>query len=256
MPFFLPKLEETLFVDGQPFDLSANRYPGVVHPQGYRYLTNFRLDPFSIFTYEAAGIVIEKSVFMVHGEDTTVLQYEVKSAYRPPTSLRMEIRPLIAFRDYHSMTHENGALNANVEERPQLAAVTPYAGLPTLYMAHNAAQLRKTGLWYRNFEYEIERERGLDFTEDLFNPFMLRFDLLSTGSSAIIASTECRDVEKASQYRQAEIKRRRLVPQTSAADDEFAQALNAASEHYIAARGTRRPSWPVITGSAIGAATP
>ena len=31
----LSKLEETLVVDGRRYDLSANRYPGVVHPQGY-----------------------------------------------------------------------------------------------------------------------------------------------------------------------------------------------------------------------------
>src|SRR5579864_9249723 len=40
----LSKLEETLFIEGQAFDLSANRYPGVVHPQGFRYLKQFRLD--------------------------------------------------------------------------------------------------------------------------------------------------------------------------------------------------------------------
>src|SRR3954452_12427314 len=42
----LSKFEETLFIEGQPFELSANRYPGAVHPQGYRYLKHFRLDPF------------------------------------------------------------------------------------------------------------------------------------------------------------------------------------------------------------------
>src|SRR5436309_12863080 len=42
----LSKLEETLFIEGQAFELSANRYPGVVHPQGFRYLKQFRLDPF------------------------------------------------------------------------------------------------------------------------------------------------------------------------------------------------------------------
>ena len=62
----LSKLEETLFIDGQPFDLSANRYPGVVHPQGFQYLKQFRLDPFPVFTYEVEGIEIEKTVFMVH----------------------------------------------------------------------------------------------------------------------------------------------------------------------------------------------
>jgi predicted glycogen debranching enzyme len=30
----LSKLEETLFIDGQGFEFSANRYPGVVHPPG------------------------------------------------------------------------------------------------------------------------------------------------------------------------------------------------------------------------------
>jgi predicted glycogen debranching enzyme len=238
----LSKLEETLLIDGQLFDLSANRYPGVVYPQGFRFLTNFRLDPFPIFTYEVEGIVIEKTVFMVYGENTTVVQYELKSTNRsqPPKSLRLEIRPLIAFRDYHSTTHANGGLNAGVEHGPGLAAVAPYHGLPTLYLAHNAMELQKTGDWYRNFEYDVERERGLDFTEDLFNHFILRFDLLSNRQASIIASTEHRDVARVSQYRQAEIERRQVAVQASPLKDEFAQALTAASEQYIVARGDKK----------------
>jgi predicted glycogen debranching enzyme len=238
----LSKLEETLSIDGQSFDFSANRYTGVVHPQGFRYLTNFRLDPFPIFTYELEGIVIEKTVFMVYGENTTVVQYELKSTHRSqmPKSLRLEIRPLIAFRDYHSTTHANSALNAGVEEGPELAAVAPYRGLPTLYLAHNAIELRKTGDWYRNFEYDVERERGLDFTEDLFNYFILRFDLLANRPASIVASTEHRDVARASQYRQAEINRRQVAAQASPLKDEFAQALTAASDQYIVARGDKK----------------
>src|SRR5690242_2770371 len=56
----LSKFEETLRVGNQAFDLSANRYPGVLYPQGFRYLKEFRLDPFPIFTYEIDGIEIEK----------------------------------------------------------------------------------------------------------------------------------------------------------------------------------------------------
>src|SRR5919108_5228813 len=69
----LSKLEETLILDGQRFELSANQYPGVIHPQGYRYLKRFRLDPFPIFTYAVGEIEIEKSVFMIHGENSTVI---------------------------------------------------------------------------------------------------------------------------------------------------------------------------------------
>jgi hypothetical protein len=115
---------------------------------------------------------------MIHGENSTVVQYELKKNHHPEriNNLRLELRPLIAFRDYHSTTHENSAINPAVEQRPGLAAITPYGGLPSLHLAHNAVELQKTGDWYRNFEYAAERERGLDFSEDLFNPCLLRFD--------------------------------------------------------------------------------
>src|ERR1700731_3107107 len=38
----LSKLEETLVLDGERFELSSNQYSGAVHPQGYRYVESFR----------------------------------------------------------------------------------------------------------------------------------------------------------------------------------------------------------------------
>src|SRR6202007_2788978 len=110
----LSKLEETLCIGSQPFDLSTNRYPGVVHPQGFRYLKSFRLDPFPTFTYDVDGIELEKTVFMIHGENTTLVEYAVKYHDGAGARLRLDVRPLIAFRDYHRTTHENGALNPEV----------------------------------------------------------------------------------------------------------------------------------------------
>ena len=78
----LSKLEEMLLIDGKRFDLSANRYPGVIHPQGFNYLKQFRLDPFPVFTYEIEGIEIKKSVFMIHGENSTVIHYELRRIIR------------------------------------------------------------------------------------------------------------------------------------------------------------------------------
>src|SRR2546427_9755289 len=40
----LAKLEETLIVAGQRFELSPHPYPGVIHPQGPQYLQQYRLD--------------------------------------------------------------------------------------------------------------------------------------------------------------------------------------------------------------------
>ena len=92
----LSKLEETLFIDGQSFELSSNRYPGVIHPQGFRYLRQFRLDPFPVFTYELEGIEVEKTVFMIHGENSTAVYYRVtkNNRHQSPMNLRLELRPL------------------------------------------------------------------------------------------------------------------------------------------------------------------
>src|SRR6266849_8830330 len=238
----LSKLEETLFIDGQSFELSANQYPGVVHPQGFRHLKQFRLDPFPVFTYEIEGIEIEKVVFMIYGENSTAVQYELKNNSHPelPKNLRLEVRPLIAFRDYHSTTHENGSINSAVEQNPGVASVTPYQGLPALHLAHNADELRKTGEWYRNFEYDAERERGLDFSEDLFNPLVWRFDLHLRLPASVIASTEKHDVAPAAEYRQREITRRRTTATASPVEDAFAQDLAAAADQYIVSRADER----------------
>src|SRR5512147_1584816 len=47
----LSKLEETIVIDGRPYELSTNQYSGAVHPRGYANLEEFRLDPFPIFTF-------------------------------------------------------------------------------------------------------------------------------------------------------------------------------------------------------------
>jgi predicted glycogen debranching enzyme len=233
----LSKLEETLTIDGRRYELSANQYPGGVHPEGFKYQTGFRLDPFPVFTYEVEGVRLEKRVFMLQGENTTVVQYEVPVPLEGRTAVPivLEVRPLIAFRDYHSTTHENGALNSKMETQDGLTTVKPYSDLPALHFAHDTAQIEVNGFWYRNFQYAIEQERGLDFAEDLFSPCAFTFDLTKSPLVSIIASTERRDVGKADAYRKAETERRNLLSGKSVADQPIS-TLTAAADQFIVAR--------------------
>ena|SRR5258706_107935 len=48
----LSKLDETIITSKDRFELSANRYPGVVHPQGFKLLKSFRRDLFPEFVYQ------------------------------------------------------------------------------------------------------------------------------------------------------------------------------------------------------------
>ncbi|MGB7924495.1 MAG: amylo-alpha-1,6-glucosidase [Pyrinomonadaceae bacterium] len=239
----LSKLEETLIIDGRRFDLSSNQYGGIIHPEGYKYQTGFRLDPFPVFTYEVEGVALEKSVFMVHGENTVVARYELRETSDPsasqPSSLLLEVRPLIAFRDYHSLSHENGSLNPRVLAEQAQVCVAPYPDLPALNFAHDAAVLDTAGFWYRNFEYGEERERGFDHAEDLFSPFVLKFDLSQSQHANIIASTVRHMAEEAAALRESEIERRRAVVAASP-PDEFIRALVAAADQFIVARGDEK----------------
>src|SRR5947209_7132134 len=250
----LSKLEEALIIDGRRYELSANQHPGVINPQGYKYQTGFRLDPFPIFTYEVEGATLEKSIFMPHGENTTIIQYEFKvqspnsvegdeeQHFIPhPSSLILALRPLVAFRDYHALTHENGAINSRLEVEDGRVTIQPYADLPALNFAHTDGELDTASFWCRNFEYMEERERGFDFKEDLFSPFALNFDLMGRTSVAIIASTERREANQADAFRQAEIERRQqIIHLAPNANDEFTSALVAAADQFIVARGEKK----------------
>ncbi|WP_321475737.1 amylo-alpha-1,6-glucosidase [uncultured Paludibaculum sp.] len=237
----LSKLEETFIVDGRRFDLSVNQYPGAVHPQGHHYLCEFRLDPFPIFTYQVEGLEIEKRVFMVHGENTTVIEYELRALDREDLpSCRLELRPLIAFRDYHSTTHRNDAINQGFDNAPGVIGLTPYAGLPSLFLAHNAADVGSTGHWYNNFEYAMERERGLDFQEDLFNPVVLRYEFGLCAQATVIAATGPRDAGSAPQLRRDELARRAAVLAAAPSPEPIVQRLVAAADAYIVQRGSLR----------------
>ncbi|HZE73159.1 MAG TPA: amylo-alpha-1,6-glucosidase [Pyrinomonadaceae bacterium] len=236
----LSKLEETLVIDDRCYQLSANEYSGAIHPRGFIYQTGFKLDPWPVFSYEMEGVRLEKSVLMVHGQNTTVIDYECHSAGLDPAQrIKLEVRPLIAFRDYHSTTHENSALNAHVEREDGITSVQPYQDLPWLHLAHDCAELDRESFWYRSFEYAVERERGLDFAEDLFSPFSLTFDLDRFSRARIIASTERHDIRDADSYREAETNRRDAIA-NSTHEDDLLESLTAAADQYVVARGGQK----------------
>ena len=232
----LSKFEETLLIDGKPYELSANQYPNSIYPQGFKYLKSFRLDPFPVWIYEVEDIEIEKKIFMVYGENTTVCQWKVKSRVESRESrVGLELKPLLSFCDYHALQHETAAINPEFQIAKDLVSIQPFAEMPELFFAHNAENLETTALWYRNFEYAIEKERGFDFREDLFQPFALKFDL--SAPAIAIVSTEKQNAADARNFEKAEIRRREDLIKTAGAKDDFAKQLVLAADQFIVSRG-------------------
>ncbi len=232
----LSKLEETLVLNGRQFDLSANRYADAIYPHGYELLAEFRLDPFPVWTYALHGLRITKTLFMPHGENTVVVEYVFETDRdAPENEFRLEVRPLIAFRDYHATTHANLALDRSVIVDEGVASIAPYAGLPRLYFAHNGAKPDLQGNWYYGFQYSAEKERGLDSAEDLYNPFTLHFS--GAGTATIVASTLQHSFDEAKPMRDRELARRGQLLRPELSQEPLLASLAAAADQFIVDRG-------------------
>jgi predicted glycogen debranching enzyme len=109
------------------------------------------------------------------------------------------------------------------------------AAVPTIFFGHNAASVSASSHWYRNFEYAIERERGFDFTEDLFQPFVLSFDL--SKPATVTMSTEKVAAKNVDKLERAEIKRRGKLISSNTAKDNFRSQLELAADQFIVKRG-------------------
>lgn len=230
------KLDEKIVIDGSGFELSSNRYPGAVNPEGYKYLKNFRLDPFPIWTYDVEGIEIEKQLFMIHGSNTTVCRWSIKNNDATEgKEIELEIRPLLSCVDYHSLSHENDAFDGEFEVAEDSVTIRPFADLPPLFFRHNGTAVEKTGYWYKSFELAIEQERGFDFTEDLFQPFVITFDLADPAD--VVVSCGERHSGKASKLEREELKRREKLVKKSEVKDDFEQQLVLAADQFVVERG-------------------
>src|SRR6185369_9317375 len=111
---------------------------------------------------------------------------------------------------------------------------------PALYLAHNANSIETDGVWYRRFQLEKERQRGLEFEEDLFNPCTLSYQLSEKQAATVIASTERRDAADAEPLVAKEITRRESVAMTSPVDSEMGRTLALAADQFIVQRGDQK----------------
>jgi predicted glycogen debranching enzyme len=170
----LSRLEETVLEGGVETSLATNQYPGCLFPTGFERLLEFRLDPCPTWTFQAGEARLEKKLFLVRNQQTVVLLYRSSR----PVKLRLE--PLLAFRDYHSLSHHD-AVDAHVGEEAsggvRRLRFQPRAGLPPLFLHHPGEAFQGAPVWHDNVEYLLELERGLDFREDLFLPGSFTLDV-------------------------------------------------------------------------------
>lgn len=231
----LAKLEVTALIDGLTYELATNDYVETVHPQGYRLLESFTPHPYPTWRWRAGASVIEQSLCMSYGEDTTFIRFRLVEGDRP---VQLSVRPLCTSRHFHTLTNYQEMGPPNVETGPDQLAFHWSGGRPDWFLSQNGT-FKPRPDWYYQFVLSTDAQRGYDSTQDLFMPGVITATLEpSAGEDGLVvaASTQQRPWrlhEKAF----AEAAARAKVPLIECAeDDPLAEPLLRAAGDFLATR--------------------
>jgi len=238
----LSKVDEEIEAEGVTYFLGTNEYtPATIHPCGFVHLEEFRLeDGLPVWLYRGGEWELEKRIWMAYGQNTTYLRYTLR---RSPGPITLTLRPLANYRNFHQETRGRvdwDFLHVEADERGCCILRAFEGAHPYILRAVPPMEHIPTGVWYWNFLHRRERERGLDYTEDLYAPGVLRCRLHPGESQFLIASaepTEQVDLNGERVLERERARRRALLERSGlAAEREEIRQLVLAADQFIVHR--------------------
>jgi len=188
-------IEAWLEAQGERYPLSMQRYvPDVVYPDAAANMLDFTTEPWPTWRFQFnAEIVVIAEVFVSKATCETVLRWRWQRTQTASqaSGLTLKVRPLLSGRDYHALHHENAAFDFSAQTGSNAGCVSwqPYGDRPRIHATTNGVYTHAPD-WYRNFCYVRERERGLDFSEDLATPGVFSFDLAEAQAVMILSASD------------------------------------------------------------------
>lgn len=162
----LSKVDESIEIDGQKFDLFTNDVNNEIQ-SGHKYLKKFEKEMIPIYTYNVNGVTIEKSICMIYGKNAVVIVYKIANK---KAKTKLKLTPLINFRDFHAENHE---MNFNYSELSgsDKCQIQFKDQLPKINIGVKNSKYHKynNNIFY-NMHYKVEEERGFDCLENHLVP--------------------------------------------------------------------------------------
>jgi predicted glycogen debranching enzyme len=228
------KVDESLILGGRRIELGCNQFPGVVAPRGFEHLAAFRRELFPVWEYETAGVRLRKTVASVEGESTTLLVYEALAA---PAPLQLELRPFLALRPPHALCRAGEGAAPRPSFGDGTLALRYPAGEEIFIAVPDGFPLLAPDWWYR-FELESERQRGIDYEEDLWTPGVFRCALAAGARLGVIVSAHQPSARDAFELLEGERRRREKALARIEVQDEITRTLGVAADQFL----VRRPA--------------
>jgi len=227
----LSSLDEEISTSEETYKLATHKYPGIISPTGFNYLSEFFQNPFPTWTYHPGDLTVKKTVFMVRNSNTTCVLYDIESR-REEALLR--IFPLVSSRDFN-ITARAGYLSFTQEATPAGVELASSNGFT--FSLSSDLQYHPDPTWYYNLEYDAEKERGLNSEEDNFSPGYFEseiglgnFRFFVAASTRDISSLNLKQVDK---LRTREANRQNLLVLDSKLIDPFALKLTRATDTFV-----------------------
>ncbi len=246
------KIELSAQYLGIDSDLAANEFVGgAVSGRGFFHLESFAvLDGIPTWRFAIADALLEQRIFMAPGANTSYLRLELLRASAP---LRVTLKPLVTYRDYHSQGR--GAQPFQLEAGAEHCQVKAFDGARAYRLLISQGQFTAAPAWYWNFWHRVEAERGLDAVEDLLTPGSFTADLSPRLPVFLVATAEAATPAPGAEVLEAlKTNSERLIAPLPKNAPAWIRTLAVASDQFIVGRGSTstKPS----TGSSIIAGYP
>lgn len=223
------KLDETVHVRDEQFQLGTNDYGDVIHPDGHKYFKSFERDPFPKTTWENEQFSLSKTVFMVYGRNTTVVAYKNNGK----RDLLLELNPMLNYRDYHGLLRENPQTDFYTEPEERYIKIHPDYGSVPVYITHDG-EFEPDPTWFKDLFYEKEAYRGLDASEDICSIGTIRIQLKAFKTTYI--SLSLRENAKNQNFGQWQKNEEQRLNDLRTSGDEFINDLLLSANQFIVKR--------------------
>lgn len=225
----LSTLDVTVVNKEKSFNTGIIKYKGdYFSPKGHKYIEDYSADNIPSRIYRVGGVILKQERLLVHYEEQFLLRFTVLEASEP---MKIQVRPFLAFRNIHQLTHANLSANTKVDFIDNGIKSKLYDGFPSLNMQFSAkAEFVHVPDWYLGIEYPEEQKRGYDYSEDLFTPGFFEFTAKEGDVVVFSASTK---EEKTSGLKAKFTKTvSGKIPR-----DSYLNCINNAAQQFVEKRG-------------------
>ncbi len=225
----LSGLDTTVVSNGQSFNTGIRKYHGDYYsPKGHKYVEDFDIQDIPGTTYRVGNVFMKQERLLVHYEEQLMIRFTIMNSDEP---VKLQLKPFLAFRNVHQLTHANMWANTRVEKVPNGIRICLYDGFPFLYMQLSGkAEFVPVPDWYTGVEYTEEQKRGYDFSEDLFTPGF--FELTANKGDVIVFSASTIEERPAGFKTKFTKTVASKIPRSS-----FGNCLRNAAQQFIEKRG-------------------